>query len=340
MKNILLSIAIPTFNRAEWLQLCLTQLLPQLDDVDGEVEITVYDNASPDDTENIAKSFLEANVPLSYHRNDENIGSDKNIAQCFNKAIGRYVLILGDDDIILDKGLKKLIEILKNHDYGAIYMRAYGYDNDFIKEQPFQLCHRSKIYLNADEFMCKCSSGMAFISSLIINKSKIASIDADQFVGTALVQTYLFYEAVRSTPENLFIDEYLIAAKRIEQRDYNVTQVFGSALNDALDYFVTRGFSSSAVKTINRKLLWYFFPFFLMQLRSEQSAIGAADLAYAELKHRYHQEILFWLCSAPILKMPLKLALFWGSIVIVCSRIINGEFGRLFLALNRRLFGF
>jgi len=339
MNNIVLSIAIPTFNRAEWLRLCLSRLIPQLEGFYGKVEVTVYDNASPDNTGEIAKSFLTKNMPLTYIRNSENIGSDKNIAQCFNKAIGQYVLILGDDDVVLDGSLKKIIEALKDtrYDHGAIYMRAYGYDNNYVTEMPFQFLHKSKVYSNSDEFMCRCSSGMAFISSLIINKSRIPNIDANKFIGTALVQTYLFYEAVRSAKTNLFIDEYLIAAKRIEQRDYDVTKVFGTALNDALDYFVTLGFSKWAVKRINRKLIWYFFPIFLMQLRSESSAKGAAELSYVELKRRYSNETLFWICSAPLLKFPFKLAMFWGATIIVLSRLVNGEFGRLWVAVQKKL---
>ena len=339
MNNIVLSIAIPTFNRAEWLRLCLSRLIPQLEVFYGEVEVTVYDNASPDNTGEVAKSFLVENLPLTYIRNSENIGSDKNIAQCFNRAVGRYVLILGDDDVVLDQSLKKIINVLKNeqYDHGAIYMRAYGYDQNFVSEKPFQFFHQSKVYSDADEFMCKCSSGMAFISSLIINKSKIAAIDANQFIGTALVQTYLFYEAVRSAKTNYFIDEYLIAAKRIEQRDYDVTKVFGTALNEALDHFVTLGLSKGAVKRINRKLIWYFFPIFLMQLRADNSPKGAAELSYVELKRRYNKEPLFWICSAPLLKLPFQLAMFWGATVIVLSRLVNGEFGRLWVAVREKL---
>jgi len=339
MNNIVLSISIPTFNRAEWLRLCLSRLIPQLEGFYGEVEVTVYDNASPDNTGEVVKAFLTKNVPLTYIRNSENIGSDKNIAQCFNKAIGKYVLILGDDDVVLDGSLKKIIEALKDirYNHGAIFMRAYGYDNNYVTEMPYQFFHKSKVYSNSNEFMSRCSSGMAFISSLIINKSLIPNVDTNDFIGTALVQTYIFYEAVRSAKTNFFIDEYLIAAKRIEQRDYDVTKVFGSALNDALDSFVTLGLSKNTVKEINRKLIWYFFPFFLMQLRSTNLPKESAAVTYGELKSRYHGEPLFWVCSAPILKLPPQLAMVWGTVVIIFSRLLNGEFGRLFVAIKQRL---
>ncbi|MDE1010646.1 MAG: glycosyltransferase, partial [Paraburkholderia fungorum] len=47
----LLTIAIPTFNRAAYLQLCLQQVLPDRNFVDdGTVEILVSDNCSTDQT--------------------------------------------------------------------------------------------------------------------------------------------------------------------------------------------------------------------------------------------------------------------------------------------------
>jgi abequosyltransferase len=141
MKNKLLSIAIPTFNRSEWLKICLTQLLPQVEKYAFEVEVVIYDNASPDNTKEIVSLFNRYKDFLTYHRNSENIGSDRNIAQCFNRAKGNYVLILGDDDVLLDGSLDCIVEAIRsaNCGYGAIYIKAYGYDDDFIKERPLKL---------------------------------------------------------------------------------------------------------------------------------------------------------------------------------------------------------
>lgn len=338
MQNILLTIAIPTFNRAEWLKLCLSQLTPQLNDIHGEVEVSIYDNASPDHTETIARSFLGEGLPISYFRNTENIGSDRNIAQCFNKARGKYVLILGDDDVLVRGALSHILKAISIHDscYGAIYIKAYGYDDDFIKERPFQILEKAVVYDGYDKFLRMCGSNMAFISSLIINKSNISKLDANQFVGSALVQTYLFFEAAKSSEKNLYIDKYLVAAKRIEQRDYDVTEIFSSSFNKALSYFESRGLSAETIKSINTKLLWYFFPIFLMHLRKNPALSHNTQKAYIKLKSRYKKNLIFWLCTYPILKFPARIGILWGGVVIVFSRVINGEFGRLYTAITKK----
>lgn len=340
MKNQpLLSIAIPTFNRALYLRLCLSQLVTQLHEVDGLVEVNVYDNNSTDNTKQIIAEFITNGAKLNYYRNAENIGSDKNVAQCFNRAYGQYVLILGDDDVLIDGSLSKIINAIRkgNREYGAIFIKAYGYNKDFRKEQPFQILKRHFEVCGVDQFFQKCSSNIAFISSLVINKSKIQDLDANQFIGTYLVQTYLLYEAIRNAKKNLFVDEYLVAAKRIENRDYDVTYVFSECLNVALDHFVSRGLNPLTAQIINRELLWYFYPMFLISLRRSKCSNGSFNEIYLRMRARYKHEPFYWLCVYPVLKFPKQIAIFWGVTLIVISRIIKGEFYRLFVVLKSKI---
>ena len=337
MSDVVLSIAIPTFNRAAWLQLCLTQLLPQLAATGNGVEVTVYDNASPDSTQEVVQSFIAQGFPLSYFRNVENIGSDRNIAQCFNLAKGRYVLILGDDDVLLDGALQKILALLGTGDYGAIFVNAYGYDIDFIEEQPIQFFAGKKTYSDANEFIKKCFVRATFISSLLINKSSCRDLDANKFVGTSLVQTYLFYEAILSRPLSVYVSEYLLAAKRTERKDYDVIGIFCGQYNRVLEAFMGRGILPATVGAINRKLLWLFLPFHLLLLRAADMPTSRVAEVYTELYGRYHREPLFWLCCMPILKFPAGLARLWGYAWIILGRLINGEVGRLWVAMRDRV---
>lgn len=332
--DVMLSIAIPTHNRSIWLNLCLAKLLPQLASIGSAVEVTIHDNASPDNTTKIVQSYIDQGFSLRYIRNDENIGSDKNIAQCFNLAKGRYVLILGDDDIFLDGALQKIMTLLEAGDFGAVFLNAYGYDSDFLKERPSQFFVSQKVYRNANEFIKKCFIRATFISSLIINKSSYRDLDANKFVGTSLVQTYLFYEAVLSRQLNVYVSEYLLAAKRIERKDYDVFGIFCGQYNRVLQAYIGRGVLPATIVAINRKLLWYFLPFHLLLLRATDAPEIRAVEVYAELYNRYRREPLFWFCCMPILKFSSSLARFWGYGLIILGRLIGGEFGRLWVAVR------
>ena len=51
----LLSICIPTYNRAELLRSALLSLVPQVKESGGEVELVVSDNCSTDDTRRVVE---------------------------------------------------------------------------------------------------------------------------------------------------------------------------------------------------------------------------------------------------------------------------------------------
>ena len=97
--KILLSIAIPTRNRHTFLDKSLKSLNEQIKEIDSIIEIIVSDNSDNDLTKDIVKKYNSLNLNIIYKRNLNNIGSDANVAQCFNMSNGKYVHIFCDDDI-------------------------------------------------------------------------------------------------------------------------------------------------------------------------------------------------------------------------------------------------
>ena len=74
----LLSISVPTYNRARCLERLLTILHEQSAD-DPRVELIVSDNASTDGTQAVAEDFLRRGMNFRYVRNQVNVGGDENI---------------------------------------------------------------------------------------------------------------------------------------------------------------------------------------------------------------------------------------------------------------------
>ena len=128
----LLTIAIPTFNRAGWLDLCLSQIAKQAPSLGRQVEILVSNNNSADNTDDIVNRYVSSGLAITYIRNAENIGPDRNLLQCFKRSSGKYVLVMGDDDVILDNALGKIVSILETGDYGVVFLNSYGFTNDFL----------------------------------------------------------------------------------------------------------------------------------------------------------------------------------------------------------------
>jgi hypothetical protein len=111
----LLTVGIPTYNRAATLRRCLERLLTDLEPHAARIEVIVSDNASPDDTGAVlreAGTLWQGRVRLRCTRQEQNIGVSRNVVALFHAARGRYFMFLGDDDCLSPQALPGLLSIL------------------------------------------------------------------------------------------------------------------------------------------------------------------------------------------------------------------------------------
>jgi Glycosyl transferase family 2 len=128
MKKIL-TIAIPTYNRAELLDKQLTWLSQAIKGFELECEILVSDNCSTDHTPSIIKKWqnILSNITFKANRNSQNLGVMKNIFYCLNAATSKYVWTIGDDDPIQEKAVAYVINKIKhNEDLSLLFLNFSG----------------------------------------------------------------------------------------------------------------------------------------------------------------------------------------------------------------------
>lgn len=328
LSNPLLTIAIPTYERAPYLEVCLAQIFKQVNASD-RIEVLVSDNASTDSTESVVSNFTNAGKAITYIRNDHNIGSDRNIAQCFEKATGKYVLILGDDDVLLPGAVEKIVTVLADSDFGVLALRPFGYDRDFLKERPPTLFKKAQLFYDVNLFVKKIFVYSTLISANIVNKSAVPELDATQFVGTRLVQTYLILSAAIAKNHNAYIPEYLVACKRNNSGGYNVFEVFSDSFNQALAHFSNRELAATTIRAVNRRLIWFFFPQYIFGVRIQRHRKDITAAIFASLLPTFKTYLSFWICIVPLLKWPRLIALPLAVAVITLARIVKGDFLRL-----------
>lgn len=112
MSNILLSINIPTFNRASYLHGLLLSIFESkpFSDIDC-LEVNVLDNASEDNTSFVAAEFAKYNN-FNYIQNPINVGPMKNIQMAHRIGSGKYVWVIGDDDYLIENKLQEIVSFL------------------------------------------------------------------------------------------------------------------------------------------------------------------------------------------------------------------------------------
>lgn len=124
-----ITIAIPTYKRAEYLKEAIESALSQNNIC--EYDIVVLDN-NPErncDTEKMMLSYK--NQRVSYYKNCENLGMYGNWNRCIELSSGRYLTILNDDDRLESNYLKSVQEILlKKPDFDALIVGYNTIDSE------------------------------------------------------------------------------------------------------------------------------------------------------------------------------------------------------------------
>src|SRR5688572_27547999 len=117
MNNIpVVSISIPTYNRASILDDTLQRLFSQLDSYNlfDKVEVVISDNASDDNTADVINKYINTNkYRIIHNRNDKNYGAIKNVLKLLELCTGNYWMFYGDDDKLPDGALPQLVKCLE-----------------------------------------------------------------------------------------------------------------------------------------------------------------------------------------------------------------------------------
>jgi glycosyltransferase involved in cell wall biosynthesis len=95
MTEPLVSVGIPTFNRAAKLTRAVESVLAQ---THRNLELVISDNASDDNTETVCRAFCEHDQRVRYLRSPYNRGPTANFNTLFGELRGDYSMLLSDDD--------------------------------------------------------------------------------------------------------------------------------------------------------------------------------------------------------------------------------------------------
>lgn len=122
MKDPLVSICIPTYNRPELLKELLDSIFCQKF---TNFEVIITDNSSNEKTKDLITSVF-GNKNIIYHKNHINLGMGGNTIKALGCVRGKYFTFTADDDIWIDKEkLKKQVNFLEqNPQINIVYTNA------------------------------------------------------------------------------------------------------------------------------------------------------------------------------------------------------------------------
>lgn len=223
MKNPIVSICIPSYNRPEELR----RLLESVDATKYKdaIEIIVCEDKSPkrEQIREVAENFKsESPYSTIYHENEVNLGYDRNLQNLIRRASGEYIIFMGDDDMFVEGALDNYLDFIKNHSNCGYILRSYENVYKNGKTQYFRYFKEEKELTPGDEAYITMFSRSVFISGFTIKRAYALDFESSEFDGSLLYQLYLLAEVCRIYPS---INCNIILTRAIE----GGTPFFGSS---------------------------------------------------------------------------------------------------------------
>lgn len=129
MSKPILSIAIPTYNRAEILKETLDALETE---IDPSWEIVISNNCSDDNTCQVIEDFSTRWKLLRGVTLKKNVPAMSNIDAALRLASGKYIYLLSDDDRLIPDGISRAVEMLEHNEQ---MVGVYGNHKEWIREK-------------------------------------------------------------------------------------------------------------------------------------------------------------------------------------------------------------
>jgi glycosyltransferase involved in cell wall biosynthesis len=252
--KVLLSICIPTFNRADVLDKSIASIVLQPEFESESVELVISDNASEDNTEEVVKRYQKKYKNISYSKNSENIYV-KNFPIVIGKAHGIFRKLCNDTLIFRKGSIRELINIVKEN----------------IVKRPVIFClnrlnrnrHR-KLYVAGDfeAFIKIVSFYSTWIGGFGIWEDDFNAIK-DKFAGCelSLWQTKVLFEICAVKNEYLVGNVQYFDIQNVEKKDltYGLYKVFyENYLSLYQEYLITHKISNKTFLFLKKHLLFGF----------------------------------------------------------------------------------
>ena len=126
--SYILSICIPTYNRAKELEYNLSLLESYINDSGllDKVCLVISNNCSTDETDVIVKNFVDrGKLCVHYHEQAKNIGAGPNQVYVVEKAVTPWVMLLGDDDYLEPWYIGECLKQINEHPNLGVIIANY-----------------------------------------------------------------------------------------------------------------------------------------------------------------------------------------------------------------------
>jgi len=225
--GILISICIPTLNRARYLKEAIQSIAPQLS---LDVELIVYDTGSTDGTREMMDGVTAVYPAVRYIRREEILSVDETLLLLLGEARGEYIWFFGSDDVLKPGAIEKVRSKITR----TLVPPMLVYLNHEIVDLDGNLLIASQVRGNKDlqyavGWRCVPQLGikLGYISASVVKRKRAAAVgDARDFVGSRWVSLHLYLSSLIAGGSVELIAEPFIRARRNPSACAEYAEVF------------------------------------------------------------------------------------------------------------------
>ena len=285
MEKPLLSICIPTYNRAEYLAKSLDSLIVQPEF--SQIEVVISDNASTDNTEEVCKHYREKYPNIVYYRNQENI-LDRN-----------FPTVLNDTAIYEGDFLSYILEMVKTYFDEKPFLAFLNSQKIPKKKPPVIECN------DFSEFCVRAARELTWVGSFGLWEEECDGLDKEfSICELNLWQTYKALKIVSEKKKAVIFTKTTSASLVVQKKDwsYGIYTVFYKNFPSLFLPYLNSGLlSESAFKKIRKNMLFSQAGvlFFRISKNYKENNLGNErnykELILKEYRHEpYYFHFLVW----------------------------------------------
>lgn len=196
--SIKFSVLIPTYNRAHYLEECVSSVRAVKYD---NLEVIISNNASEDDTESIIISHM-GDGRIRYYKQDYNVGAELNILKLLESATGDYLVFLTDDDLLNVNCIFEINRIINTYPSIGVILHALNRvdarsNKAYDDYNPFP---RSCLLEAGEESLISLLWVSQVLSSIVLRSDLVDISGYKRHIGSLYPQVYLVGSAMKKAP--------------------------------------------------------------------------------------------------------------------------------------------
>jgi abequosyltransferase len=306
----LLTIIVPTYNRADNLALLLETLRVELAGLQEDVTVLVSDNASTDATPEVVAAARAAHPALLAQRHERNLGPDGNFCACVEHVSTRYFWIIGDDDLPKRGVIAKVVQLLRRTSPALVYLQSEWVNPIVGSEQGEPVGTLEAGVMDAEAFARRVNVWFTFISGVVVDRSLLVQELGPQsirrFTGTSLVQLGWILPLLSHHHRFVFVSNRCVLATKDNTGGYPLMTVFGvrfaRIVNDVF------GRDSHFARLLIGGNILHYLPGLIWGARTAPSGRHDQEDVWPAMRAELGHRPLFWLLLMPLGRFPLWLA--------------------------------